>query len=159
VGHGPFPTQLSDEDSFLDHLQAREFGTTTGRKRRVGWFDGVMGREAAQLNGLNSIALTKLDILDNTESIQVCVGYELDGENISHVPAVVQDLERVKPLYKTVPGWCCSTADVNSYEELPDNAKDYIRFIENHCGVPISIVSLGPERHRTIIRNNPFTTK
>lgn len=159
VGTGPFPTEVTDDEVFLDHVTAREFGTTTGRKRRLGWFDGVLARTAVRLNSMDSFAITKLDILDTVETIKICTGYALDGKTLDRPPARAQDLARVKPLYEEHPGWGVSTTDATSFEELPDNAKRYIARIETLCGIPASIISVGPERSRTFILRDLFTTR
>ena len=156
VGNGPFPTELSETEIFLDHLQAREFGTTTGRKRRIGWFDAILAKTAVRLNGLSSLAVTKLDILDKLDKINICTGYQLDGKHIDFLPSVAEDIARLKPVYKSFPGWQSSTTDITHYSRLPAQAKNYLKAIEEFCQIPISIISTGPERHRTMILNNPF---
>ncbi len=159
VGHGPFPTELKEGEKFLDHYLAREFGTTTGRKRRIGWFDGVLAKTAVCLNGLQSLALTKLDVLDSLESIKICIGYELKGKPCPYVPSLAEDLSQCTPIYQTMPGWRCPTKDILHYNDLPDNAKKYFEMIESICEIPISIISLGPAREQTITLKDPFTTK
>jgi adenylosuccinate synthase len=156
VGMGPFPTELPDDQLFLEHKAAREFGTLTGRKRRIGWLDIVQLKTAIRYNGIQSLALTKLDILDTATSIKLCTAYELDGGEIHHFPLESDVLSRVKPIYKTLPGWNCSTADCKSYTDLPAHAREYIRAIESLCGVPIHIVSNGPDRISTMILKDPF---
>lgn len=156
VGNGPLPTEVSDEENFLDHHQAREFGTTTNRKRRIGWFDGELIRAAIRLNGFDSIAITKLDILDQVETIKICVGYELDGERCEAFPSLATDLKRVVPIYETLPGWKKDTSGIKEESELPKEALDYLGFIEAILGVPISMTSVGPERDQTLIRLDPF---
>ena len=159
VGNGPLPTEVQEEESFLDHHQAREYGTTTGRKRRIGWFDAVLARTAVQLNGIDSIALTKLDILDSIENIKICVGYQIHGMRLDHMPCLSEDLEKIVPIYETVPGWKTSTSHIENYNDLPENAKNYLMRIENLCGAPISMISIGPERERTIILKDVFVVK
>jgi adenylosuccinate synthase len=159
VGNGPLPTEAKEEEHFLDHHQAREFGTTTGRKRRIGWFDAVLAKTAVRLNGLQSLALTKLDVLDDLENIKVCVGYQINGKKNDHLPALAEDLECVSPIYETLPGWKQSTKDVATFEDLPQNAKNYIRYIETVCGIPVSMLSIGPQRDKTIIFKDVFTSK
>jgi adenylosuccinate synthase len=156
VGEGPFPTEL--EGSLNDHLCDRggEFGTTTGRRRRCGWFDGVIGRYAVQVNGLDCLAITKLDVLDELDSIQVCVAYELDGERIEHFPSSAEDFARCRPLFETLPGWQCSTADCRNLEDLPATARAYLRFLAELMEVPIAIVSLGAQREQTIVVEDPI---
>ncbi|WP_173358504.1 adenylosuccinate synthase [Parasynechococcus marenigrum] len=156
VGEGPFPTELSGR--LNDQLTERggEFGTTTGRRRRCGWFDGVIGRYAVQVNGLDCLAVTKLDVLDELDAIQVCVAYELDGERIEHFPSSAEDFARCNPLFETLPGWQCSTEDCRKLEDLPDAAMAYLRFLADLMEVPIAIVSLGASRDQTIVVEDPI---
>jgi adenylosuccinate synthase len=156
VGEGPFPTEL--QGSLNDHLCDRggEFGTTTGRRRRCGWFDGVIGRYAVQVNGLDCLAITKLDVLDELDEIEVCVAYELDGERIEHFPSSAEDFARCKPIFVALPGWQCSTAACKRLEDLPDAARAYLRFLAELMEVPIAIVSLGAERDQTIVVEDPI---
>ncbi len=156
VGNGPLPSEVQDDESFLDHHKAREFGTTTGRKRRIGWFDAVLARTAVRLNGIDSIALTKLDILDHLESIKICVGYQIHGLRVEHMPCLTEDLEKIVPIYETVPGWMTSTSQIESFNDLPVNAQKYLAKIVTLCGAPISMISLGPQRDRTIILKDIF---
>jgi adenylosuccinate synthase len=156
VGNGPLPSEVRDENVFIEHKSAREFGTTTGRQRRVGWFDAVLARTAVNLNGLQSLALTKLDILDHLESINICIGYEIDGEILNSFPYLAEDLSKVTPIYESLPGWKCSTTTMESINDLPANAKRYIERIEELCKIPVSILSFGPERERTITIHNIF---
>jgi adenylosuccinate synthase len=156
VGEGPFPTELSG--SLNDQLTERggEFGTTTGRRRRCGWFDGVIGRYAVQVNGLDCLAVTKLDVLDEMDEIQVCVAYELDGERIEHFPSSSDDFARCKPIFETLKGWLCSTEECRKLEDLPKAAMDYLRFLADLMEVPIAIVSLGASRDQTIVVEDPI---
>jgi len=156
VGSGPFPTELSGR--LNDQLTERggEFGTTTGRRRRCGWFDGVIGRYAVQVNGLDCLAVTKLDVLDELDEIQVCVAYELDGERIEHFPSSSEDFARCQPIFETMPGWQCSTEDCRKLEDLPKAAMDYLRFLADLMEVPIAIVSLGASRDQTIVVEDPI---
>ncbi|WP_392349445.1 adenylosuccinate synthase [Parasynechococcus sp.] len=156
VGEGPFPTELSGR--LNDQLTERggEFGTTTGRQRRCGWFDGVIGRYAVQVNGLDCLAVTKLDVLDELDEIQVCVAYELDGERIDYFPSSSDDFARCKPIFETLPGWQCSTADCRRLEDLPKTAMAYLRFLADLMEVPIAIVSLGANRDQTIVVEDPI---
>ena len=156
VGEGPFPTELSG--SLNDQLTERggEFGTTTGRRRRCGWFDGVIGRYAVQVNGLDCLAVTKLDVLDEMDEIQVCMAYELDGERIEHFPSSSDDFARCKPIFKTLKGWQCSTEECRKLEDLPKAAMDYLRFLADLMEVPIAIVSLGASRDQTIVVEDPI---
>ena len=152
VGEGCFPTEVSDKDSFLNHENAREFGVTTGRKRRIGWFDAVLVRQAVQLNGITSLALTKLDILDALESVKICVGYTIDGEKYDYLPSSFEGLGNIVPIYETIPGWKVSTRDVRSYEDLPYNAKCFIVRVEELCEASVGIISVGPGRAHSIVR-------
>jgi adenylosuccinate synthase len=156
VGEGPFPTEL--QGSLNDHLCDRggEFGTTTGRRRRCGWFDGVIGRYAVEVNGLDCLAITKLDVLDELDEIKVCVGYEREDRRIDHFPGSSEDLARCRPVYETLPGWQCSTADCRSLEDLPATARAYLRFLAELMEVPIAIVSLGADREQTIVVEDPI---
>ena len=156
VGEGPFPTELSGR--LNDQLTERggEFGTTTGRRRRCGWFDGVIGRYAVQVNGLDCLAVTKLDVLDELDAIQVCVAYELDGERIEHFPSSAEDFARCNPIFETLSGWQCSTEDCRKLEDLPDAAMAYLRFLADLMEVPIAIVSLGASRDQTIVVEDPI---
>ncbi len=156
VGEGPFPTEL--QGSINDQLCDRggEFGTTTGRRRRCGWFDGVIGRYAVEVNGLDCLAITKLDVLDELDEIQVCVAYELNGEEIEHFPSSAEDFARCKPIFKNLKGWQCSTAHCRKLEDLPSKAMDYLRFLADLMEVPIAIVSLGASRDQTIVIEDPI---
>jgi len=159
VGNGPLPSQLDENEHFLDHNIAREFGTTTGRKRRIGWFDAVLGKTAVRLNGLNSLALTKLDILDRTKEIKICTAYRLNGQIINHLPSLAEELKAIEPIYETLPGWMLPTTDIKERAELPPAALRYLERIETLLGIPISILSLGPEREKTIMLQNIFKEK
>lgn len=150
VGNGPFPTEVTGEEMFVEVRKAREIGTTTGRHRRIGWCDLVLLRHAVHLNGLSSLALTKLDVLDHVKTIRLCVGYRLDGEQLDMPPQLAEDLARVEPIYEEWPGWLESTSDCSSYEELPAAARGYIERIAELCEVPIALVSVGPDRERTL---------
>ncbi len=156
VGEGPFPTELLG--SINDQLCERggEFGTTTGRRRRCGWFDGVIGRYAVEVNGLDCLAITKLDVLDELKAINICVAYELDGKIIKHFPSCAETFARCKPIFKTLPGWQCSTADCRHLDDLPKAAMNYLRFLAELMEVPIAIVSLGASRDQTIVIEDPI---
>nr|WP_298413550.1 adenylosuccinate synthase [uncultured Halomonas sp.] len=157
VGSGPFPTELFDE--FGLHLAERghEFGATTGRPRRCGWFDAVALRHAVQINSVSGICLTKLDVLDGLETIRVCIGYRSkDGEKLD-TPVDSEGYEAVEPIYQDLPGWHDSTLGIKRLEALPDNARAYISFLEEQTGTPIDIVSTGPDRNETIVLRNPFS--
>ncbi len=156
VGEGPFPTEL--QGSINDQLCDRggEFGTTTGRRRRCGWFDGIIGKYAVQVNGLDCLAITKLDVLDELDEIQVCIAYELNGRQIDYFPTNSDDLIRCKPIFKKLQGWQCSTADCRKLSDLPDGAMNYLRFLAELMEVPIAIVSLGANRDQTIVIEDPI---
>lgn len=148
VGNGPLPTELTGEElsRFPDHNASREVGTTTGRKRRIGWFDAFLLRHTLCLNGADSLALTKLDILDDLDEIKICTGYK----KCKSFPATIEDLQHAQPIYESHPGWKKSTRDVKIYDDLPHNARAYIRRIEELCDAPVSLISTGPERERTL---------
>jgi adenylosuccinate synthase len=152
VGAGPLPSALTEQEEklFLDHTAAREIGTTTGRKRRMGWFDACLVRHAACLNGMDSLALTKLDVLDALKEIKICIGYRLRGQLLDTPPPLTEDLEKVEPVYETMPGWNRSTKEVGSYDQLPKEADRYIKRICELVETPLSILSLGPERESTL---------
>ena len=156
VGEGPFPTELNDKIGKLLGSRGKEFGTVTSRKRRCGWFDGVLVRQAIKISGIDGIALTKLDVLDELEKIKICVQYELDGKKIDYLPAAVEDQIKIKPIYKTFPGWKSSTSGIRNIEKLPENAKKYITAVEDFIGAKISSISTSPEREDTILLENPF---
>jgi adenylosuccinate synthase len=154
VGEGPFPTELSDETGEYLRKRGNEFGTSTGRPRRTGWFDAVVARAAVELSGADVIAITKLDVLDDLEEIPVCVAYELDGREISDVPPLVEDLARVKSRLETLRGWKSSTTAVTRFRDLPAAAKDYVRHLEERSGAPAVLISTGPRREETIWRED-----
>ena len=156
VGEGPFPTELNNEVGELLGSRGKEFGTVTSRKRRCGWFDGVLVRQTIKISGIDGIALTKLDVLDELDEIKICVQYDLDGEKIDYLPAAAEDQLKVKPIYKTFPGWKTSTQGIKNIEALPDNAKNYIYALEDFVGTKISSISTSPEREDTILLENPF---
>ncbi len=156
VGSGPFPVELID--AIGEHLSVRggEVGTTTGRPRRCGWLDLVALRYAALLNGLNSIALTKLDVLSGLKTIKVCTGYRLHGEIINYFPSSIEDLELCEPVLTEFPGWDEDISAILDYDKLPENAKKYVAYIEEQLGIKAMLVSVGPDREQTMIRYNPF---
>ncbi|BAY47334.1 adenylosuccinate synthetase [Scytonema sp. HK-05] len=156
VGEGPFPTEIDGELGELLCSLGAEFGTTTGRKRRCGWFDAVIGRYAVRVNGMDCLAITKLDVLDELEEIKVCVAYEIDGERSEHFPRSARQFAQCRPIYKTLPGWRTSTSHCRSLEELPRQALDYLKFLAELIEVPIAIVSLGASRDQTIIVEDPI---
>jgi adenylosuccinate synthase len=152
VGTGPFPTELFDDDGEALRKEGHEFGTTTGRPRRCGWFDAELVRFAAQINGFTKIALTKLDVLDTFSELKLCTGYELKGKGVSYYDGDSVFLEKVKPVYKTLKGWKQSTKGVTKFEELPLLAKQYIKEIEKQVGAPIAYISTGPARSEIIVK-------
>ncbi|MCH6572304.1 MAG: adenylosuccinate synthase [Proteobacteria bacterium] len=156
VGSGPFPTELFDATG--EHLgrAGDEFGATTGRPRRCGWLDAVALRRSILNNSVSGLCVTKLDVLDGLDSVRVCAGYEIDGQQVTSPPCSAEELERCKPVYKELPGWQESTAGVTEYSELPDNARNYLEFIQETVSAPVDIVSTGPERDQTIILRHPF---
>ncbi|PSP18699.1 MAG: adenylosuccinate synthase [Cyanobacteria bacterium QS_8_64_29] len=156
VGEGPFPTELNGDLGQALGDRGAEFGTTTGRRRRCGWFDAVIGRYAVRINGMDCLAITKLDVLDELSEIKVCVAYELDGERRREFPTSSREFARCRPIYKTVPGWRQSTARCRSLAELPKQALDYLKLLAELVEVPIAIVSLGASRDRTIIVEDPI---
>ena len=157
VGEGPFPTEMLDDEEDIAHLireRGNEYGSVTRRPRRCGWFDAVATKYAAELNGFDSVALTKLDVLDALEEIKVCVGYEIDGKRIDTFPAVSHDLRKIKPIYETLPGWKSDTRGITKIDHLPANARRYVEFLSKFIGVEIGLISTGPERDQTIILND-----
>ena len=156
VGEGPFPTELKDDIGETLGSRGKEFGTVTSRKRRCGWFDGVLVRQTIKISGIDGVALTKLDVLDELEEIKICVQYELNGKKIDYLPAAGEDQLKIKPIYKTFPGWKISTKGVKNIEDLPENAKNYIFAVEDFIGSKISSISTSPEREDTILIENPF---
>jgi len=154
VGEGPFPTEMLDAEEEMANLirqRGNEYGSVTKRPRRCGWFDAVATKYAAELNGFDSVALTKLDVLDALAEIKVCIGYEIDGKRIDTFPAVSYDLAKIKPIYETLPGWQSDTLGTTKIEDLPENARKYVEFLSNSIGVEIGLISTGPERDQTII--------
>jgi adenylosuccinate synthase len=154
VGEGPFPTEMLKAEAELGQLireRGREYGASTGRPRRCGWFDAFATRYAAEINGFTSVALTKLDVLDALDEIKVCTGYKVDGRVCDSLPAVSQDLRRIEPIYATLPGWKTSTVGIREITSLPANARSYVEFLSEQIGVEIGLVSTGPERSQTII--------
>ena len=156
VGQGPFPTEQDNEIGRKIGERGREFGTVTGRKRRCGWFDAVLVRQAVRTCGINGLALTKLDILDGFDTIEVCTGYKLDGKEIDHFPAGEGAQARVEPIYETIEGWKEPTANARSWADLPAQAIKYVRRIEELVGCPVALLSTSPEREDTILVQNPF---
>ena len=149
VGEGPFPTELFDADGELLRARGREFGATTGRPRRCGWFDAVASRYSCMLSGVNKLVVTKLDVLDAFDEIAVCTAYEIDGVRTTEFPAAVEDLERVKPVYEMMPGWKTALDAVTSPADLPENARKYLARMAELIGADIEIISVGPRRDQT----------
>ena len=154
VGEGPFPTEMLNGESPIAHLireRGNEYGSVTKRPRRCGWFDAVATRYASELNGFDSIALTKLDVLDELDEVKVCVGYRINGVRVDTFPAVSHELRLIEPIYETLPGWKSPTVGVTEYEALPENARKYVEYLSRSVGVEIGLISTGPERDQTII--------
>ncbi|MFC1602959.1 adenylosuccinate synthase [Pseudomonadota bacterium] len=156
VGGGPFPTELFDEDGEYLGKKGHEFGATTGRRRRCGWLDTVALRRTFQINSVTGLCITKLDVLDGLKTLRLCVAYQLDGEEIDIPPVGAERFARCEPVYIEMPGWSESTVEAKSFEELPQNAQNYLRKAEEICGVPIDIISTGPDRDETMILRHPF---
>jgi adenylosuccinate synthase len=152
VGGGPFPTEALDGAGDDIRKRGNEFGAVTGRPRRCGWFDAPLLRYTAMVNGFDSIVVTKLDVLDTFDRIPVCVGYRIGTKEICDMPPTVLEIEKIEPVYEWLPGWQSSTFGIDSYDALPDNAKEYLAFLENKAGVEVGCISTGPERNQTIVR-------
>ena len=157
VGSGPFPTELTDEVGKGIGERGREFGTVTGRARRCGWFDAVLVRQSVKVNGIQGIALTKLDVLDGVEELKVCTSYRIDGETLDHLPASSIRQAKVEPVYETIEGWSESTQGARSWAELPATAIKYVRRIEELIEAPVAMLSTSPKREDTILVHDPFT--
>ena len=156
VGAGPFPTELFDDTGAHIANVGAEFGATTGRPRRCGWFDAVALRRSIVNSSVSGLCVTKLDVLDDLETIQICVGYEIDGKAIPGVPVIVDRFADVTPVYEEHPGWQASTVGITDFEALPEAARSYLARIEELAGVPVDIISTGPDREQTIIKQHPF---
>ena len=162
VGGGPFPTELYDAVDKLDpvgkHMATRghEFGATTGRARRCGWFDAAALKRSIQINGVSGLCVTKLDVLDGIEEMKICTGYRIDGRFSDILPVGADDLERCEPVYESLPGWSESTVGVKRFEALPNAAQNYLKRMEALCGVPVDMISTGPDREETIVLRHPF---
>ena len=156
VGEGPFPTELKDKIGKFLGTKGKEFGTVTSRKRRCGWFDGVLVRQTIKISGINGIALTKLDVLDELDEIKVCIEYDLNGKKINYLPSASEDQFKIKPIYKTFPGWKSSTKGVRNIKDLPEKAKNYVYALEDFIGAKVSSISTSPEREDTILIEDPF---
>ena len=157
VGEGPFPTELKDDVGEILGSRGKEFGTVTSRKRRCGWFDGVLVRQTIKISGINGIALTKLDVLDELDEIKICIGYDLRGNKIDYLPAAVEDQLKVKPIYKNFKGWKTSTKGVKYFADLPKNAQEYVKGLEKFIETKVASISTSPERKDTILIENPFS--
>jgi adenylosuccinate synthase len=156
VGEGPFPTELLDDDGDRLGTRGHEFGTTTGRKRRCGWFDACLVRQTCATSGVTGISLTKLDVLDGFETLKICVGYELDGELMDYLPTAADEQARCTPIYEEMPGWSESTEGARSWADLPANAIKYVRRVEELIDCPVALLSTSPEREDTILVTDPF---
>jgi adenylosuccinate synthase len=156
VGGGPFPTELSDDVGERLRQRGKEFGATTGRPRRTGWFDAAALKRSIQLNGVSGLCITKLDVLDGVEAVKVCVGYKIEGTFSEILPVGAEELERCHPVYEELPGWTESTVGIKSHDRLPAAARAYLRRIEELAGVPIDLISTGPDREETIVRRHPY---
>ncbi len=156
VGEGPFPSELKDEIGELLGTRGKEFGTVTSRKRRCGWFDAVLVRQTIKISGIDGIALTKLDVLDELDEIKMCIAYEIDGKKIDYLPAAVDDQLKVKPVYKVFKGWKSTTNGIKEFDKLPENAKIYVKELEKFVETKISSISTSPERKDTILIENPY---
>jgi adenylosuccinate synthase len=156
VGSGPFPTELDDADGEQLRRIGREFGSTTGRPRRCGWFDALVGKYAVRINGLTGIALTKLDVLDEFDTVKICTGYEYGGKILEELPAKLDVLAKCRPVYEEMPGWKTDLREARLFSDLPEKAQNYVRRLEELIGCPIMLISVGARRDQTILLNNPF---
>lgn len=156
VGAGPFPTELLDDTGVELGERGNEFGATTGRPRRCGWFDAVAVRRAAIVNGVTGICLTKLDVMDTIEKLQICVAYELNGEKLDYPPIGADAFENCKPVYESMPGWCANTAGLTNFDDLPEAARNYIGRLETLTGVPVHLISTGPDRNENVVVEWPY---
>ena len=156
VGSGPFPTELNDERGAYLAERGQEFGATTGRARRCGWFDGAALKRAIQINGVSGLCMMKLDVMDGMERVQLGVGYTVDGRHVDMMPSGADELARCVPVYEDMPGWKDSTVGITQFEALPQAARNYLNRLQEVCGVPIDIISTGPDRSQTIVRRHPF---
>ncbi len=150
VGAGPMPSELLDDMGEHIRQRGQEFGTTTGRPRRCGWFDVVAARHSMLVNGFHALAITRLDILDDLDEIEVCMGYELDGQRIDYFPSDVEELGRCTPVYEALPGWKAPTGNAVEWKDLPGRAQDYVRLLEDAIGVPAGLIGVGQEREKTL---------
>jgi adenylosuccinate synthase len=157
VGSGPFPTELQDDLGALLRERGVEFGTVTGRPRRCGWFDAVLMRYVVQVSSLSGICITKLDVLDTFENVKICTAYRFNGKEVMHAPMDADELARCEPIYETLPGWKTSTKGITKLEDLPKAALDFVERLSTLIGIPVSIISTGPDRKETIIKKHPFS--
>ena len=156
VGEGPFPTELKNEIGKKIGKRGKEFGTVTNRKRRCGWLDAVLVKQSCIISGIDGIALTKIDVLDEFKDLYVCISYKLNGKKIDYLPSALQDQIRVKPIYRRLDGWLENTKGIKKWKDLPKNTQKYVNFIKNYCGVKISSISTSPKREDAILLENPF---
>jgi adenylosuccinate synthase len=156
VGSGPFPTELEDDTGDRLRTRGNEFGSVTGRPRRCGWFDAAALKRSVQINGVSGLCVTKLDVLDGMDELQLCVGYRIDGELTDLLPVGADDTARCEPVYETLAGWSDSTVGIKRLEDLPKAARVYLDRIEATTGVGIDMISTGPDREETILRRHPF---
>jgi adenylosuccinate synthase len=156
VGQGPFPTELGDADGQRLGERGREFGTVTGRARRCGWFDAVLVRQSAAINGIRGMALTKLDVLDGFETLKVCTGYQIGDRVVDYLPAGARDQAACRPIYETLEGWSESTCGARSWRDLPAAAVKYVRRVEELTGIAVALLSTSPDRDDTILMHDPF---
>ena len=156
VGEGPFPTELTDEIGQFLGEKGHEFGATTGRQRRCGWFDAAALKRSIQINGVSGLCVTKLDVLDGLETVRVCVGYKIDGESCDILPVGAESIANVEPIYEDLPGWSDTTVGVQEFDKLPQKAQTYLKRMEALCEVPVDVVSTGPDRVETIVRRHPY---
>jgi len=156
VGSGPFPTELDDDIGEQLRTRGKEFGSVTGRPRRCGWFDAAALKRSVQINGVSGLCITKLDVLDGVEALQVGVGYNLGGERIDILPSGADASANCEPIYEEIPGWTQSTVGITRFNDLPVNARNYLKRIEQACGVPVDMISTGPDRDETIVLRHPF---
>lgn len=154
VGGGPFPTELHDETGEQIRKTGNEYGTVTGRPRRCGWFDAIATGYSARLSGVDCITVALLDVLSDFEELKICEAYEIDGVKTTDFPSHVEDLKIAKPVYRSLPGWQADITGITKYEDLPENARKYLDALEDIMGVPVEIVSVGPDRDQTIIKGN-----
>jgi adenylosuccinate synthase len=156
VGSGPFPTELEDGTGELLRTRGQEFGATTGRPRRCGWFDAPALRRSIQINGVSGLCITKLDVLDGFDEVRLCTGYRIDGKAEDLLPLGAEEAARCVPVYETLPGWKESTVGINTYDRLPARARAYLERLQGLCGVPIDMISTGADRDETVVRRHPF---